>query len=81
MTAAPRLFETELVERVAVYAAEHGDTALELLCDDALAGTTDEQLVHAAIGEDADLTAWCGRGQRYRSRSAPAAALNAEVAA
>lgn len=81
MTAAQRLFEAELVEHVAVYAAEHGDTALEQLCDDALAGATDEQLVLAAIGEDADLTAWCGQDQRYRSRSAPGAAVRAEVAA
>lgn len=74
MTAARPRFEADLVEHVAVYAAEHGDTALELLCDDALSGASDEQLVISAIGEDADLADWCGRDRHYRRRSVAAVA-------
>lgn len=57
-----RCSERELVEHVARYAAERGDSELESLCDSALAGETDEQVVLAAIRDDDELAVWVERG-------------------
>lgn len=62
-----RVWDPELVEHVAVYAAEHGDASLEITCDEVLAGLTDEELLHSIIREDAALTEWCQRERRART--------------
>ncbi len=60
----------ELVEHVAVYAAERGDTGLEDLCDDVLAGDSDRCLVLDIIRNEHALQEWCERRpMRARTRS------------
>ncbi|TMQ13043.1 MAG: hypothetical protein E6J90_11340 [Deltaproteobacteria bacterium] len=77
-----KIWEPELVEHVASYAAERDDAALEQLCNNVLAGALDEALVFAAIREDADLADWCGRDQHYRRRTPdePKAAADIDIA-
>lgn len=60
----------ELVEHVATYAAERGDTELEQLCDDVLAGLTEESLLLAVVSGDPDLQDAVERGRNagWRSR-------------
>lgn len=65
-----RLAHLELVEHVATYAAERGDTELEQLCDDVLAGLTEESLLLAVVSGDPDLQDAVERGRNagWRSR-------------
>ena len=65
---AHKVWEPELVEHVAFYAAQHGDAELEQLCDEVLAGTTDEEVVLSLFREDPKLSDWCAPDQRYRRR-------------
>ena len=41
----------QLIEHIATYAAEHGHSALEGLCDSVLAGDTDEDVVLSVLGD------------------------------
>jgi hypothetical protein len=41
----------QLIEHIACYAAEHGHTELEDLCDSVLAGDTSEDLVLAVLAD------------------------------
>lgn len=66
MTRIPVILDTDLIEHAAVYAAEHGDTALESLCDDALE-SGDANVILAVIREDSDLQEWMLRPARTRS--------------
>ncbi len=66
MTRIPVILDSDLVEHAAVYAAERGDTALESLCDDALA-SGDADVVLAVIREDRELQEWMMRPSRRRS--------------
>jgi len=66
---ARKVWEPELVEHVAFYAAQHGDPELEQLCDEVLAGITDEEVLFSRIREDPDLSDWCAPDQHYRRRS------------
>ena len=70
------------MEHLATYAAGHDNAVLEQLCDDVLAGALDEELVFAAIREDANLTEWCGRDQHYRRRTPdkPTAEADSDIA-
>lgn len=62
--------DDELVEHVAVYAAERGDNALEDLCDDVLAGDSDRCLVLDIVRNEHALLEWCERRpMRARTRS------------
>lgn len=65
-----KLWEPDLVEHVAFYADQHGDTDLESLCNKVLAGKADEEDVFSAIREDSALADWCAPDQRYRTRGA-----------
>lgn len=62
----PVILDSVLVEHAAVYAAEHGDSALESLCDDALA-SGDADVILAVIREDDELQEWMLRPSRRRS--------------
>ncbi len=62
------VWDPDLVEHVAVFAAERGDIDLAQTCSDVQAGLTDEELLHSIIREDADLTEWCQRERRYVTR-------------
>jgi len=64
-----RLDRPELVEHVATYAAERGDTELEQLCDDVLAGLTEESLLIAVVSGDPDLQEAVERGRNVGWRS------------
>jgi len=72
----------ELAEHVATYAAERGDTELEQLCDDVLAGLTEESLLLAVVGGDPDLQEAVERGRNagWRSRRVQDAFERATVA-
>jgi hypothetical protein len=65
-----RIWEPELVEHIAVHAAERGDANLESLCDEVLAGETDEDVFMSAVYADQDLieVAELGRNRGWRSR-------------
>lgn len=60
----------ELAEHVATYAAERGDTELEQLCDDVLAGLTEEALLLAVVSGDPEVQEAVERGRNagWRSR-------------
>lgn len=61
-------WHTEVIEHVAVFAAEHGDGELEQLCDDVLAGDTSEELVLSIVDGSTELQEWCARRCRRRAR-------------
>jgi hypothetical protein len=48
-------------ERVAHFAAFHGDSALEITCDEAAAGITKISILRAMVDLDPKLQAWCMR--------------------
>jgi hypothetical protein len=50
------------IEHVATKAAELGDTEMEQLCDDALAGATSADIVTCAVHEDERYVEWMARG-------------------
>jgi hypothetical protein len=66
---AHKVWEPELVEHVAFYAAQGSDTELEQLCDEVLAGITEEEVLFSLIREDPNLSDWCAPDQRYRRRT------------
>jgi hypothetical protein len=53
------------IEHVAVQAALLGDTEVEGMCDEALAGMTDAELLTAAVHEDERYTEWMERGRLW----------------
>lgn len=57
----------ELLEHVAVYAAERDLDGLESLCDAVLAGERNEDEVLSLIGCDDGLKEWCKRPTRKRT--------------
>lgn len=59
------LMDMAQIEHVAVKAAELGDTELESMCDDALAGTSSPDLVTSAAHEDERYTEWMERGRLW----------------
>ena len=61
-----RVSEPELVEHIATYAAQNGETDLEQTCDEVLAGLTDEDVLLGIVAEDAALMEWTER--RYLTR-------------
>lgn len=64
----PRLYDAELIEHAAVYAAERGDSELEDLCDLVLAGDEPEETVFGIVRNESDLQEWMLRPLRRRSR-------------
>lgn len=68
-TPAPKLWEPQLVEHAATYAAWGGYSDLLELCNDIQAGTRDEADLFSAIREDAGLADWCAPDQWYRTRN------------
>lgn len=74
IAATHRCWESELIEHLACHAAEVGDTLLEGLCDSALAGETDEQVVLAVVRDDPRLTEVAQRGLELGWRTRPAVA-------
>jgi hypothetical protein len=53
------------IEHVATKAAELGDTEIEKLCDDALAGATSADIVTCAVHEDERYVEWIDRGMAW----------------
>lgn len=69
VVAPARVWEPELVEHVATWAAERGDAPLETTCDEVHAGLTSESVLHAIIREDAELLEYVERGRNLGWRS------------
>lgn len=67
----PIVWELELVEHVATWAAEQGPSgrSLEELCDHVLAGRTDEELLLGTILNDPELAEVVERGRNLGWRS------------
>lgn len=68
LAASRKVWESELIEHIATYAAQNGDTDLEQTCDEVLAGLADECVLLSMVREDAALTEWCSRDRRYATR-------------
>lgn len=66
-----RVWDSELVEHVATWAAEQGDTALESLCDEMLAGVTDEDVLLDSIRNDPALLDAIERGRNLEREARP----------
>lgn len=63
--------DDQMVEHLAIHFAELGDTELERMCDEVLAGQTDDVLLLGIIKHDSSMQEWlaAGRNLGWKARA------------